>query len=269
MAAANLISLTTDFGLVDGFVGVLKGVILSINPQAQCVDITHEIPPQNIEQGAWVLSNSLAYFPPAAIHLCIVDPGVGSKRRALAIRVGETVLIGPDNGVLSPAVQMLEKVRGVEAQAFQLDKPRFCLPRVSTTFHGRDIFSPCAAHISRGVPLEEVGSPAGEWINLALPRPLRREDGALVGHVIHIDRYGNVVTDIDQQTIQSLSGRPLEVHIGGRSIPGLVSTYSDVEPGEFAALVGSPWKLEIARRNGNAAQALGLSIGDQVIVTPR
>ncbi len=264
----NLITLTTDFGLVDGFVGVMKGVMLSINPSAQFVDITHDIPPQNIQQGAFLLANSVPYFPPAAIHLCVVDPGVGSSRRAIAVQVGETTFIAPDNGVLSFAVNALQARTGATPRAFELNNPRYWLARVSTTFHGRDVFSPSAAHLSRGVPLEELGTEVKDWITLVPPAPVQRDDGLLVGHIIYIDRYGNIVSDIDEQALQQLGTDNIVVFIGGRRIRGLVRTYSDVEPDEFAVLVGSPWKLEIARRNGNAARALNAAIGDEVVVQP-
>ncbi len=263
----NLITLTTDFGLTDGFVGVMKGVILSINADAQCVDITHDIPPQNVQQGAFLLANSVPYFPAAAIHLCVVDPGVGSTRRAIAVEVGEATLVGPDNGVLSLAIQALNVLTpAVKPRGFQLNNPRFWLPRVSTTFHGRDIFSPCAAHLSRGVPLEEIGTPVDDWTNLAPPGPSRRKDGSLVAHVIYIDHYGNIVSDISEQTLKEFGTADLSVEIAGREIRGLARTYSDVEPEEFAALIGSPWKLEIAQREGNAAEALGVCVGDEFVV---
>ncbi len=264
----NLITLTTDFGLIDGFVGVMKGVMLSINPQAQFVDITHDIAPQDIQQGAFLLANSVPYFPAAAIHLCVVDPGVGSTRRALAIQVGETTFIGPDNGVLSLAVQALAARSSITPRAVSLDNPRYRLERVSTTFHGRDIFSPAAAYLSHGVPFEDLGPLLNEWITLAPPTPTRRHDGALVGHVIYIDRYGNIVSDIDEKTLKQLGTGDVVVTIGGRKLRGLVQTYSDVEPGEFAVLLGSPWKLEVARRNGSAAEALDVAVGDEIIVLP-
>ncbi len=263
---ANLITLTTDFGQSDGFVGVMKGVILSINPDAQFVDITHEIEPQNIQQGAFLLANSVPYFPAAAIHVCVVDPGVGSERRAVAVQVGETTFIGPDNGVLSLALQALAARTGAKPRGFHLNNPHYWLPRVSTTFHGRDVFAPSAAHLSRGVPLAELGAPTDDWITLVPPAPVHR-GGRLIGHVIYIDRYGNIVTDISDAELKPLANRgELVVSIGGRDLHGLARTYSDVEPGEFAALIGSPWKLEVAQRNGNAAQALDVRIGDEVVV---
>jgi S-adenosylmethionine hydrolase len=266
----NLITLTTDFGLTDGFVGVMKGVILSINPEAQCVDITHDIARHNIHQGAFLLANSVPYFPAAAIHLCVVDPGVGSTRRALAVQVGETVFVGPDNGVLSLAIEA-QRARTPDSRprAIHLNNVHYWLPRVSTTFHGRDIFSPCAAHLSRGVKLEEMGAPVDDWIALTPPKPVRRKDGSLLGHVIYIDRYGNIVSDITEEALGELATKEVSVEIAGREIHGLVRTYSDVEPEEFAALIGSPWKLEIGQREANAAEALGVFVGDELLVRHR
>lgn len=263
----NLITLTTDFGLTDGFVGVMKGVILSINPEAQCVDITHDIERQNIQEGAFLLANSVPYFPLPVIHVCVVDPGVGSSRLAIAIEVGETLFVGPDNGVMSLAIDaVVARSQGIKPRAFQLNNPRYWLPRISTTFHGRDVFSPSAAHLSRGVPLEEIGAPISSWITLAPSKPVRRKDGVLVGHVIYIDHYGNIVSDITEEDLTGFGTRGVIVEIAGREIHGLIQAYSDVEPEEFAALIGSPWKLEIAQREENAAESLGTCIGDEVIV---
>ncbi len=261
----NLITFTTDFGLRDGFVGVIKGAALSINPEARFVDITHQIEPQNIQQGAFLLANSTPYFPAAAIHVCVVDPGVGSTRRALAVQVGETTFIGPDNGVLSLATRAVQARTKAQPRAFELNNPRYWLPRVSTTFHGRDIFSPSAAHLSLGVPLTELGKPVADWITLAPPAPVR-QNGMLIGHVIYIDHYGNIVSDITDQDLQALGDGTPVVEVGGHRIHGLVQTYSDVAPSEFAALVGSPWKLEVAQREGNAAEALDVQVGDEIIV---
>jgi S-adenosylmethionine hydrolase len=263
----NLITLTTDFGLTDGFVGVIKGVILSINPQAQCVDITHDIARQNVQQGAFVLANSVPFFPQAAIHVCVVDPGVGSARRPIAVQMGESVFVGPDNGVLSLAIGAQQAhTPDPQPRAFHLNKPRFWLPRISTTFHGRDIFSPSAAHLSLGVPLQDMGDPIDDWVSIAPSKPTRRRDGSLLGHVVYIDRFGNIVSDITEDALKEFGTRALSVEIAGREIHGLVQTYSDVEPEEFAALIGSPWKLEIAQREASAAEALGVCVGDEVVV---
>lgn len=265
----NLITLTTDFGLVDGFVGILKGVILSINPEAQCIDITHDVGRQDVVGGAFVLANSVPFFPEAAIHLCVIDPGVGSTRRAIAVQLRETLYVGPDNGVLSLAIaEQRSRLPEVQPRAIELNKPFYWLSRISSTFHGRDIFSPCAAHLSRGIPLQELGTAIDNWMTLAPSRPTRRSDGTLLGHVIYIDHYGNIVSDIAEKELAPLGTDEISVEIGGREIRGLAKSYSDVEPEEFTALVGSPWKLEIAQREGNAAEALGVQIGDPILVRP-
>ena len=262
----RIITLTTDFGLRDGFVGVMRGVILRIFPAAQIVDITHEIAPQDIAQGAFLLANSTPYFPENAVHLAVVDPGVGSERRPIAIRVGKTFFVGPDNGLLSLAVAECERRLGKRARAIHLDRTRYWLPRVSNTFHGRDIFSPSAAHLAKGVPFARLGTPVREWVSLATSA-VEQRDGQLVGRVIYIDRYGNIVTDISDKHIGALGlDKSPIIEIGGTTIRGLVNTYSDVARGEIAALIGSPWKLEIAQREGNAARTLRVKIGDAVTV---
>lgn len=261
-----LITLTTDFGLADGFAGVLRGVIYSIRPDACVIDLSHDVPPQNVYAGAQVLANAVPYFPRPAVHLCVVDPGVGSSRRPIAIAVGETRFVGPDNGVLSLAVAVVEKESASPARAVHLDNPRYWLPRVSNTFHGRDLFAPCAAHLAGGVPLAELGSTIDDWLGLALPAPLARADGARVGHVTYIDRFGNIVTDLPDDTLASFGTYQLGIQVGSVTVQGLSSAYSDVAKGELVALIGSSWKLEIAVRDGNAAARLGVYIGDPVIV---
>lgn len=263
---APLITLTTDFGWTDGFAGVLQGVILSICPAARVVDLSHGIPPRQLLSGAMVLAAGVPYFPPDSIHVCVVDPGVGSERRAIAIAAGETLFVGPDNGVLSLAVADIKRRRGGTARAYQLENPRYRLPRVSNTFHGRDIFAPAAAHLACGVALEELGAPLAEWITLARRVPSFGEDGTLVGRAVYIDRFGNVITDIADDTLPSAGTYELRIEIGGETLRGLSSAYADVARGELLALIGSLWKLEIAVRDGNAAEQLGIRVGDPVIV---
>ncbi len=259
----RVITLTTDFGTSDGFVGTMKGVILSINPQATIVDITHDIQPQNIEQAAFVLAASYKYFPPNAIHLLVVDPGVGSARRPIAIKVDETIFIAPDNGILSLAIRDLP----LAIRAVHLKDPKFWLPLVSNTFHGRDLFAPCAAHLSLGVPLKAMGEPITDWVRLARVEPSRRGDGAIVGRIVHIDRFGNVVTNIAEDFFEGMNRDRLLIELAGKKIVGLRRTYSDGASGELIALVSSGWQLEIAQREGNAARTLGVKIGDEVVVS--
>jgi S-adenosylmethionine hydrolase len=237
----------------------MKGVILSINPDAIIVDISHDIAPQDIQQGALILANSVNYFPRDAIHICVVDPGVGSSRRPIAVQAGETFFVGPDNGVLSWA---MEAVQG-STRAVHLTNAHYFLPRVSNTFHGRDIFSPVAAHLSRGVPLDALGEEISDWIKLPAPQAQTRADDALVGQVIYIDKFGNLVLNLTEEQITSTN---YIVEIAGRAIRGLARTFADRAEGELLACIGSSGHLDIAVRNGNAARELGVKVGEEVVV---
>jgi S-adenosylmethionine hydrolase len=254
----RIITLTTDFGTRDAFVGVMKGVILRINPDARLVDITHEIEPHNIAQAAFVLANAVPYFPPDAIHLVIVDPGVGSARRALAAQVGETFFVAPDNGVLSFVLRPSSSV-------VHLNNTAYFLPRVSTTFHGRDIFAPVAAHLSLGVPLTALGTPIDDWVQLPLERATRHDDH-IIGRVVYIDRFGNAITNIGEEMLEGFDRARLVVRIGAHTLRGIHATYADASPGDALALVSSSWRVEIAVREGNAAQVLSICVGDVVTI---
>ncbi len=258
----RIITLTTDFGLGDGFVGTMKGVILRLNPTATIVDITHDIAPQNIEQGAFLFAASVKYFPENTIHVVVVDPGVGGARRPIAIQVGETIFVAPDNGVLSLAIRNSQ----LAVRAVHLTKPEYWLPRISHTFHGRDIFSPVAAHLSLGVPIEALGDPIDDWARLAPAPPTRRADGAIIGRAVHIDRFGNIVTNIAEEMLPAADRARITVKIAGRTVHGVKQAYSDGATEQVIALISSSWSLEIAKREGNAAQELGVRIGDEVIV---
>ena len=276
----RIITLTTDFGLSDGFVGTMKGVILGINPEATIVDITHDIAPQNIEQGAFLFANAVKYFPANTIHVVVVDPGVGSARRPIAMQIGETFFIAPDNGVLTFASSKLKvksqksgashkskiENRQSKISAIHLNRPEFFLPRVSSTFHGRDIFAPVAAHLSRGIALDALGDPIDDWVRLAPGLPTRRADGALVGKVMRIDRFGNIITNIADEMLAGQARARIE--IAGSSVNGIKQTYADVARGKVVALIGSSGHLEIAVRDGNAAQMLGVQLGDEILIAP-
>ena len=217
----RIITLTTDFGLNDGFVGTMKGVILGINPEATIVDITHDIAPQNIEQGAFLFANAVKYFPANTIHVVVVDPGVGSTRRPIAMQIGETILVAPDNGVLSRAILNSEfriqnseignRKSESEIRAIYLNRSEYWLPRVSHTFHGRDIFAPVAAHLSRGIALDALGDPIDDWVRLTPGLPTRRADGALVGKVMRIDRFGNIITNIADEMLAGQARARIEI----------------------------------------------------------
>jgi hypothetical protein len=256
-----IITLTTDFGLADGYVAAMKGVILGIAPQATVIDITHQIEPQNVREAAYVLRTALPYFPPGAVHVAVVDPGVGSVRRAMAARAGGSLLVGPDNGVFTYAMQDA----GQPVACVHLDNPTYWLPHVSRTFHGRDIFSPVAAHLANGVPLEALGSPIDDPVRFDVQPPRRAPDGSLHGQVIHVDRFGNLVSNIPGDW---LAGKLWIVHIAGRQIIGPSLTYADAAPGQLLTLVSSDGTLEVAVRDGNAAARLGVAASEPITVHP-
>jgi len=260
----TVITLTTDFGLVDSYVGTMKGVILSIDPTATIVDISHDIPPQDVREAAYTLYAAYPYFPQGTIHVVVVDPGVGSQRQAIALRTPRATFVAPDNGVLS---YVLARERAEEI--VNLTNPRYHLSPVSRTFHGRDIFAPAAAHLARGVPLANLGEPLTEIITFPLPRPQVRPDGTIVGQVIHIDRFGNLITSITSKDLPAhLSGESV-IEIRGRSIQGIANNYAEGAPGELLALIGSSDHLEIAVSGGSACQALEAEVGDEVLLGVR
>lgn len=269
------IALLTDFGLTDAYVGVMKGVMLGLHPRAALVDITHGIQPQNVRQAALTLLTAYRYFPAGTVFLVVVDPGVGSTRRPVAVQAGDYGFVAPDNGVLSYTLAQLDAVRAVE-----LETPT----GVSSTFHGRDIFAPAAARLARGDALEALGSTVGDLVQLPAPR-LSVAPGTIRGEVVHIDHFGNVVTSIgrlERSARQTLTLRPAfggdvtpltvdavsaQVSAGGVQVRGIHATYSEVEPGTLLALVGSSGLLELGVNQGSAAARLGVRIGDTVDVT--
>ncbi len=263
-----VITLTTDFGWRDGYVGAMKGVILSLNPNATIVDITHDVEPQNIEEGGFLFAASAGYFPSNTIHVVVVDPGVGSERRAVAIQVGQTIFVAPDNGVLTQAVANFRSTLGVQVvQVVHLNRPEYWLPRVSNTFHGRDLFAPVAAHLSLGVPLQALGEPIADWIQRSGVAAAYRLGDDIMGHVVHIDRFGNLVTDIGERMLAAVNRARVTVRVAGRSIRGIKTTFADVGPDEMLAFVGSSGTLEVAVREGHAAKQLGIRVGAQVDLT--
>jgi S-adenosylmethionine hydrolase len=258
----RIITLTTDFGLADGYVGTMKGVILGIDPTVTIVDISHNIPPQDVQEAAYTLYAATPYFPQDTIHVVVVDPGVGSERRAIGLRTPQAAFVAPDNGVLSYVVAG-EKVEEI----VHLTDPSYHLSPVSRTFHGRDIFAPVAAHLARGIPLVELGQPLEEITTFPLPRPHVRSDRTVVGQVIHVDRFGNLITSITSKDLVDHS--PLGesvVKIKGQSIRGIVNTYAEVMPGKLLALIGSEGHLEISVSGGSASQTLKAKVGDEVLL---
>ena len=257
-----IITLLTDFGLKDGNVGAMKGVILGIAPQARLVDLSHLAGPQDVRQGAWILGRAGPYFPEGTIHLAVVDPGVGTERRPIAARLGGQLFVGPDNGLMTRLLETAESERRPTAFV-RLDRPELWLPQVSDVFHGRDIFAPVAAYLANGAPLESVGSPLADPVRLNLPRPVTVA-GGLRGVVEHIDHFGNVRTNIQRADCGRQA--PLAVRIGATQVNAFVRTFGERPAGELIALFGSSGDLVLAVVNGNAAQRLGAKVGDEVEV---
>lgn len=262
----GVIALLTDFGVDDPYVGVMKGVILSINPNAIIVDITHSVGKYQVLQGALILKSFYKYFPKGTIFTVIVDPGVGSVRRAIAIRTSSYVFIGPDNGVLTPAAFD----DGI-IDVYEIKK--YTLPVVSRTFHGRDVFAPVAAYISKGVPIEDVGGRISvDSIVTIEVSSAEVRSGEVIGKVIYIDSFGNAVTNIYPNNLRSLGideGGLVNVEVGGvhYRIPW-VKAYSDVKQGEPLIITNSFNYIELSVNQGNASKTLKLEIGSEIVVKP-
>ncbi|HML95534.1 MAG TPA: SAM-dependent chlorinase/fluorinase [Thermodesulfobacteriota bacterium] len=243
----GIITLTTDFGAGDHYAGVMKGVIAGINPSAIVIDITHGIGAYNIAEAAFKLHASYGYFPGGAVHVAVVDPGVGSARRAIAAEAGGYLFVGPDNGVFS----MVFDKSGVD-RIIEITNPAFMLPSVSRTFHGRDIFAPAAAHLSRGVALEDLGNGLSSYERLDIRPPL--DDGDVIeGRAVYADRFGNLVTNIPGSVITEGA----RIRAGDMIIDGMSASYADGKEGELIALTGSSGFLEISINKGSALEFFG------------
>lgn len=255
----STITLTTDFGLSDWYVGAMKGAILRINPRVTIIDITHDIPPGNLQAGAFALAASYHSFPKNTIHVAVVDPGVGGNRKPLLIHTKDFSFIGPDNGLLSFAL-LDEEPRSIRC----LDGPTLWKAPVSNTFHGRDIFGPAAAHLSRGMASEKLGKRLNDYLRLEWPAPHLKKD-LILGEVLYTDRFGNLITNIPKAAIQSWPLSSARVRLGKnrRHIP-IVELYESVSKGRPIALLGSTGFLEIAINGGSAAKVLGLKCGDLI-----
>ncbi len=271
----RLVVLTTDFGLQDHYVGVMKGVLLGICRDLSLIDLCHEVPPQDVRSGAFLLLCSYRYFPPGTVQLAVVDPGVGTERRPIAVQAGPYFFVGPDNGLFSYVLQDMVREGRIEGhcegdlffpgdgcRAFHLDRPERWLKPVSGTFHGRDVFAPVAAQIASGWRLEDLGSPVQSIVALRWPMPEERSPGKVVGQVVHVDRFGNLVTNL---RLGDLPDGEVEFAIAGVRIAGLRRTYGEAAAGEVIALEGSCGFIEIAVPNGNAAARLRVGSGSPVV----
>lgn len=264
MDAEPLLTLTTDFGLKDGTAGILKGVIWTICPRARIVDISHLVRPQDILEAAFILARATPHFPRGTIHVFVVDPGVGTARRPMAARIGEAYYVGPDNGALTLILERAERT-DQRREFVHLTQPAYWLPQVSRVFHGRDIFAPCAAHLACGVPLHDLGEPFFDPVRLSLPKAEPSGRGWL-GQVIYVDSFGNLIVNLGPEHLGSTPPERVRVLLRQGEIRGLSQTFGDRPIGELVAFLGSSGYLVVARVNGNAAQTLGVDVGEPVEV---
>ena len=251
----RVVTLTTDFGLRDSYVAEMKGVILGIAADVQLIDVTHDVAAHDVVEAALALEAAVPYFPHGTIHVGVVDPGVGTERRGVVLEAGGHVFVGPDNGLFTPFV------RGAW-QGFELTAQEYRLPQVSRTFHGRDVFGPAAAHVACGVAPSAFGAPLSDPVRLRWPAP-NHVAGGLAGEVVHVDRFGNLVTSIPAAAVWA--DEVVSVRVGSRWL-AMVETYGDLSRGQAGALVGSRSRLEVAVREGSAARLLGARRGTAVFL---
>ena len=257
---SRIITLTTDFGTQDAYVGAMKGVMLRINPHASIVDISHDIAPQDVMEGAFVVRGSAFYFPAETIHVVVVDPGVGTPRRPVALRCRGQYFVGPDNGILPLLLD------GAAPECcVALDDPAYWRgDEISRTFHGRDVFAPAAAHLSAGVALDRLGSDVEALTPMQWALPITDEEG-VQGWVVHIDRFGNCITNVSREMVERKRGeRPIKCFVGSAILEGTERTYASVETGEPLMHYNSSEMLEVSVNSGNAAELLGIRKGDPV-----
>ena len=263
MTTSGIITLTTDFGESDPYVAMMKGVILSINPAARIVDITHQVPAGSIQKAGSIIKEAYKYFPATTVHVGVVDPGVGGKRRPITVLTSNHFFIGPDNGLFSPIIET-QGHTGI----IHLKEKRYWMNKISSTFHGRDIFAPVAAHLSLGVNPFLLGEKIDDPTTLACPLPCKKNSD-LVGEVIRVDHFGNLVTNITREHLSLfLKSKGLNIKIGSLILKKISTTYNDVPEGQPLALIGSSNLLEIAINMGRASNYLGreYGIGTKVIV---
>ena len=258
----TVISLTTDFGSQNGFVGVMKGVIWGIAPEAQIADITHEIPPQNIRLGAYALWRVVPFFPPGSVHIAVIDPGVGTQRRPIGLRIRDQYFIVPDNGLITPILEDAEK-EDTNIKIVHLNNQDYWLPEVSQTFHGRDIFAPTGAHLAAGVPLTKLGEGIDDPIRIPFSHPIKTKAG-WEAHIIIIDVFGNLTTDLQADAVKDRIN--VTFYLKDIRINGLTPSYGHKPEGDLIALIDSENYIEISAVNRNAAKITGAKIGDTVEV---
>lgn len=258
----RIITLTTDFGTSDVYVGIMKGVILGINPDAQVIDLTHAVPPQDIHEAAFTIYSAYPYFPKNAIHTIVVDPGVGTDRQAIVCEIEGTFFVCPDNGVLSYVLQDTGNKTEFPMNAVAIQNANYFLPEISDTFHGRDIFAPVAAHLSLGVPLTNIGPSVQALVEFPILTPQVSEN-RIIGHIIKLDRFGNAITNISESTLTE-EASAYEIRVGNTRLTRLNRAYAESTVGEPLAIIGSFGVLEIAINGGSAEVSLGVKWGDVV-----
>jgi S-adenosylmethionine hydrolase len=256
-----LITLTSDFGIVDSYVAQMKGVILSINPSSVIVDITHEISKFNIQTGAYMLASAAPCFPKGTIHVAVVDPGVGTKRRAILITTKQGYFVGPDNGLLILAAER----QGI-ISIYELTNPKLMLPEISGTFHGRDVFAPAAAYLEKGIKAARFGPRIDEPVRPEFVQ-VKRENGNIICRVLHVDSFGNIITNLRKADIPSENLNITIQDVSSLKLK-LKKTYGETKPKDTMALVGSHGFLEIAVNRGNAAEKFNAKMGTEIAVTP-
>ncbi len=256
---SRIITLATDFGTRDSYVGTMKGVILRIYPEATLVDLTHQIQPQDLMEASLVLESCYRFFPEGTIHVVVVDPGVGTRRRAILVDTPDHIFVGPDNGVFS---RIYSSQGACEVREIVNDS--FLLPHISDTFHGRDIFSPAAAHLARGTPTSELGPVVTDPVRRDPPQPVVWQD-QIMGEVIHIDSFGNIITNVSREVFEMVArGKRFRIIINGKSIDRISRSYQEVERGKALAIFGSIDMLEVAIHSGRADRRIGAGKGDPV-----
>jgi len=264
LAGKPIVSITTDFGEADHYVGVMKGVMLSINPEVVIVDINHQVSSYDIFDGAYSVAQSYHYFPPGTVHLVVVDPGVGSERRPIILQTKNYRFVAPDNGVLS---YVYEREENVEVR--HITASHYFLNPVSNTFHGRDIFAPVAAWLSRGVEAEKFGDLITDYAKFASPRPKWESESLLKGVVIKVDKFGNIITNFRPADIPQLFGespQPFRISVNGHPVTQLARSFAEGKPSELFAIVGSSGFLEICTNRNSAARMLNVNRGTEVEV---
>ncbi|OQX65727.1 MAG: hypothetical protein B5M55_03210 [Desulfococcus sp. 4484_242] len=267
MRPSGMVTLLTDFGLEDPYTAMMKGAVLSINPAARIIDISHHIPAGAVMQASWALFETYPYFPEKTVHVAVVDPGVGTRRRPILVKARSHLFVGPDNGIFSP---ILEDCR--DAQIIHLKDPRYFLKHVSNTFHGRDLFAPAAAHLSLGTDPLAMGPMIDDPVRLPFPRPYTKK-GSLWGQIVRVDHFGNLITNLRAEDVKKfLAGRRGIIAVGNLRVEGISKTYGEAPPRQALALFGSSGRLEIAVNKGRAADRAGLEtamlVGGEVMVSP-